>query len=469
MNDQSTNLLDRTIQRFRRAFVVPGARRDDVSGLAPELPEDDAKRLRRRINACLDGRGGEVSARAHAADLAKALCELNAVGRRRFLEILATEYDRDSAAVDAAIMKRNQAADDRARRQAEAELRVALVAPRLRLLPQFNSLEEGVKFLVDLRAELRDLTDDPALRALDDDFRTLFTNWFDIGFLDLENITWDTPAALLEKLIEYEAVHEIRSWDDLKNRLDSDRRCYAFFHPRMPAEPLIFVEVALVSGMADNVHTLLDENAPAEDPRNADTAIFYSISNCQDGLAGVNFGNFLIKRVVGDLARDLPKLKTFATLSPIPGFRSWLDRQVEAEGFDKLLTPGEARLLIALSRVDEAGKALKALLDRDDWQLDQEIGAALQPVLLRLGASYLVRERRGKRAHDRVAHFHLTNGARVERINWLADVSPRGLKQSAGLMVNYRYKLDEIEKNHEAYTGSSKIKVAQPVQKLLKV
>ena len=248
---------------------------------------------------------------------------------------------------------------------AEAELRQALVAPRVRLLTQFNSLNQGVKFLVDMRSELIEIASEPALQALDRDFQSLLVAWFDIGFLDLARITWQTPAALLEKLIEYEAVHQIRSWDDLKNRLDSDRRCYGFFHPRMPDEPLIFVEVALVSGMAGNIQQLLDEYAPAENPRSADTAIFYSISNCQRGLAGVGFGDFLIKRVVDDLARDLPNLKAFATLSPIPDFGLWLEERLVA-GDEDLLLEAEVRALKSIARSDSATGALKALLARPD-------------------------------------------------------------------------------------------------------
>ncbi len=465
MNDQATNLFEWTLQRIRRVWRVPGMRRDGLADLSPELPDGDAERLKRQIDECLDERGGETSVRARSAELAKALCELNATGRKRFLEILARDYDLDRDGVDAAVAELRAAADETARRKAEAALRRALVAPRLRLLPQFNSLEEGVKFLVDLRAELLDSAHSPRLAALDDDFRTLFANWFDVGFLELKRITWDTPAALLEKLIEYEAVHQIQSWGDLKNRLDSDRRCYAFFHPRMPAEPLIFVEVALVAGMADNIHKLLDQRAPAEDPGNADTAVFYSISICQAGLAGVNLGNFLIKRVVGDLAHDLPNVKTFATLSPIPGFRDWLERHLDDPD---LLSDAEAGSILAAANGENPAQALKALLDRPGWPGDPDTADALRPALLRLAARYLLNERRGDRAHDRVAHFHLTNGARVERINWLGDTSNSGLRQAAGMMVNYRYKLDEIEKNHESYSGSGHVTAAPAVEKMLK-
>ena len=201
------------------------------------------------------------------------------------------------------------------------------------LLRQFNALPEGVKFLVDRRAELLGIAgQDAALRGLADDLRDLLANWFDIGFLELRRITWESPAALLEKLIAYEAVHEIRGWTDLKNRLEADRRCFAFFHPRMPDEPLIFVEVALVSGIAGNIHALLDEEAPIGNPQTADAAIFYSISNCQKGLVGISFGDFLIKRVADALTAELPRLKTFATLSPLPGFRAWLAAEAEREG-----------------------------------------------------------------------------------------------------------------------------------------
>ena len=215
---------------------------------------------------------------------------------------------------------------------AKAALRRALEPPRLRLLTQFTSIPDGRKFLVDLRGFLLKVRrDDKLLAALDADLRGLLAAWFDIGFLELHRIDWNSPAVLLEKLVGYEAVHEIRSWRDLKNRLDSDRRCYAFFHPRMPGEPLIFVEVALVKGLAGSVQKLLDEKAPLLDPREADTAIFYSISNCQQGLAGISFGNFLIKRVVEELSGEFRSLKTFATLSPIPGFRAWLDEKLASD------------------------------------------------------------------------------------------------------------------------------------------
>jgi len=408
-----------------------------------------------------------VSARARAADLGETYLVLNAEGRRRFLEILARDYDVSSAAVDEAIAARQKAEDEVERRSAEIYLRETLVPPRVKLLSQFNELSQGVKFLVDLRAELMMFAaEDARLQALDADIHALLASWFDIGFLDLKRITWETPATLLEKLIEYEAVHAIRSWDDLKNRLGDDRRCYAYFHPRMPDEPLIFVQVALVKGMSDNVQGLLDEDAPPGDPEDADTAIFYSISNCHLGLAGINFGNFLIKRVVDDLVRELPNLKTFATLSPIPGFRDWLREHADGRQM-KLFEDSEFQSLEAITGTADPVAAIESLLEQPDWINRSDLASVLEPILMRLCARYLVQSRNGQRARNRVAHFHLANGARIERIDWLADTSPRGLAQSAGLMVNYRYKLEDIERNHETYTGKGEVIASPTVKKLL--
>jgi malonyl-CoA decarboxylase len=419
------------------------------------------------MQSCLDGAGGEVSARARAAELGRTYLALNQAGRERFLHVMAEEFDIDRAAVDRACSSLAAAKTPIERAPAERALRAALTPPRVRLLRQFNALPEGVKFLVDRREELIALSDgDSALRGLGDDLRELLADWFDIGFLELKRISWDSPAALLEKLIAYEAVHEIRGWTDLKNRLEADRRCFAFFHPRMPDEPLIFVEVALVKGMAGDVHALLDESAPLGDPNAADTAIFYSISNCQRGLNGISFGDFLIKRVVELLAAELPRLKIFATLSPLPGFRSWLAKERQRPD---LLLPTEAKALAAIVGNGAAQPDLLAVLDRPGWQNDPELSAAVRDPLLRLSAQYLVVEKgRSGRAADPVAHFHLTNGARVERLNWLGDTSEKGLQQSAGVMVNYLYRLDHIEANHEAYRGEGRVAASSSVRHLLR-
>ncbi len=460
------SLLDRTWVRIVNlwrdvADTMTGTVDAALSG------DGDVKRLRDQMQACLEARGGEVSARARAAALGHTYLGLDSLGRERFLRLLAGGFDADRKAIDAAIDALQAAAPEQ-RPQAELALRAALEPPRMKLLMQFNALPQGVKFLVDLRSDLLPhVRKDSTMAALDGDLQKLLASWFDIGFLDLRRITWDAPAALLEKLIAYEAVHEIRGWEDLKNRLDSDRRCFAFFHPRMPDEPLIFVEVALVNGLADNVAVLLDESAPLVDPSgNADTAIFYSISNAQKGLTGVSFGGFLIKRVVDLLKAELPSLRTFSTLSPIPGFRRWLDHQFEQDAV--LLRPADARALAAVAQVEGGNEALRRLLATDSWHLDERIRDALQEPLMRLCAQYLLNaKRRGKQTLDPVANFHLTNGARVERLNWLGDTSANGLKQSFGLMVNYLYELDRIEENHESYTGEGSVTASAAVHRLI--
>jgi malonyl-CoA decarboxylase len=385
--------------------------------------------------------------------------------------LLASEFDTDHDAVDRCCAGLAAVDTTAERIAAERALRAALLPPRVTLLRQFNALPEGVKFLVDRRAELIAIANgDLVLRGLADDLRDLLANWFDIGFLELQRITWDAPASLLEKLMAYEAVHEIRGWTDLKNRLEADRRCFAFFHPRMPDEPLIFVEVALVSGIAGNIETLLDETAPMGNPQTADTAIFYSISNCQRGLVGISFGDFLIKRVVDALAAELPRLKTFATLSPLPAFRAWLAAEAEQ---GPLLLPSEAKTVEVVSAgMDAAGAddALLRLLDRPEWVDDLRIAAALREPLLRLAARYLLHARAPSgRALDPVAHFHLSNGARVEQLDWLGDRSPKGLQQSAGIMVNYLYRLGNIEANHEAYRDEGRVAASSTVRGLARV
>ncbi len=474
MRAAASAFVERTLGRLKNAWRdvagPPAIGAAPARPLRPDLPAEDAQRVREQMRACLEAAGGEVSARARAAELGRSYLSLNETGRPRFLRLLAEDFDTDGQAVDAAIGRVQAARDPEARRKAEQELRRALDAPRLRLLTQFNALNEGVKFLVDMRAELLKLLRaerDSALASLDTDLRGLLASWFDIGFLDLRRITWSSPAALLEKLAAYEAVHAIQSWQDMKHRLDSDRRCFAFFHPRMPDEPLIFVEVALVNGLAGDVGVLLDETLPSTDARRADTAIFYSISNAQAGLAGISFGNFLIKRVVDQLRGEFPQLRVFSTLSPIPGFRRWLDGA--GEGALAIFGASDWAALHALpKRIDDV-EGLRALLATPDWHADPRVADALKGPLTRLCAQYLleVRSKRGS-ALDRVAHFHLSNGARVERINWMGDRSPKGFKDSAAMMVNYLYDLAEIDANHEAYTTSGRIDASPAVLALLR-
>ncbi len=453
MSSPFADALQSTLTRLRGAFreTARGAR--DVVGapLRPDLPDDELPRLRARIDACLEGKGGETARRGRAAELGQAYLSLSSAGRRKFLVMLARDY---GLTRDAAV-----SAVDRWRGSKEPARALAreLEAPAVRVMREFVGVPQGVKFVVDLRAELLALgRADATCRALSEDLRPLLGAWFDVAFLDLVRIDWRAPAALLEKLVAYEAVHAIRSWRDLKNRLDSDRRCFAFFHPRMPDEPLIFVEVALVDGLAGNVQRLLDTRAETSDPRAADTAIFYSISNCQQGLAGISFGNFLIKRVAEQLARDLPSIKNFATLSPIPGLRAHIDGRLRNEG-DGALTASEIASLMPVTSEARGAAAVAMLLSRPSWWEVPAVDKALKPILTRLAANYLTSVDDRGRALDRVAHFHLGNGAIVERLNWQGDMSANGLKQSYGMMVNYRYKLSDVDANHEAYAAGKAV------------
>jgi malonyl-CoA decarboxylase len=439
MQQLANQLFQKTIKRWVPFWrdVPPHHDLLEKLSLDPDLNEADEKVLLTWMDACLKDNGGEVAARTRAAELGRRFLELNDVGRVRFLSLMADNYSVDETRLTQAI-ESWLAAEAGQRVVLEAELRNALEPPRMKLLTQFNELPQGVKFLVDMRAELLRLRrEHPKLVPLEADLKRLLSAWFDVGLLQMEEINWRSSAELLEKLIAYEAVHAIQGWNDLKNRLDSDRRCFAFFHPNMPEEPLIFVEVALVKGMANNVQELLDESAPLEDIRLADTAIFYSISNAQKGLAGISFGNFLIKRVVKTLQQEFPQLTQFATLSPIPGFCRWLES----------IEPAQESSL-----------------------LDEGVASRSPEHLQKMAAHYLSKEKQSRNqnyARDPVAHFHLSNGAQIERLNWMADASENGMKQSAGMMVNYLYELPQIETRSQGYSAEGKVALALSIEKQL--
>jgi malonyl-CoA decarboxylase len=294
------------------------------------------------------------------------------------------------------------------------------------------------------------------LSAVDDDFVHLFSSWFNRGFLVLRHIDWSTPAIVLEKIIRYEAVHEIRGWDDLRRRIDPpDRRCYAFFHPALVDDPLIFVEVALEREMPRAIAPILASGRQDfVEPDKARIAVFYSISNCQRGLAGVSFGNFLIKQVVEEICRELPKLTTFVTLSPVSGFTRWLAGELKAE---------------QSAAISEGDRVVFELIERPHWWTDPEIFSQLEQPLMRAAAWYFLRAKTPRGTPiDPVARFHLGNGARLERINWLGDTSEKAIAQAYGLMVNYLYDLGEIEKNHEAYAEGRTVVASNAVQRLLR-
>ena len=449
---------------------LKNATRPDRASLK-DLGPAELEQLRDTFRECLAETGGEASARGRVQWLATNYQGLTDAGRIRFQQVLANEFGPDERAVARAIQDYLHTAPGPGRRNAESRLRLALGSPRIRVLKQFNLLPDGVKFLVDLRTDaLRYVGDAPELELLEEELYSLLGSWFDVGNLELTRISWASPAALLEKLIAYEAVHEIRGWGDLRNRLDSDRRCYAFFHPRMPGEPLIFVEIALTRDIATNVQSLLDESAPILESGAAQAAIFYSISNTQAGLRGVSFGGFLIKRVVEQLLVEFPKLKNFATLSPVPGFRRWLEGEIKARR-PALLAKADADRVCSIAITTDPHEALGDLLKRNLTE-DVEAALTLEPILLHLCARYLVEvkesDQEGAPLIDPVARFHLGNGARLERINWLSDTSPRGIKQSCGLMVNYLYKLDDIEENHEAYAREARVVMSSPVKRLLR-
>ena len=395
---------------------------------------------------------GEASGVARAREILGRYGELTTGPRIAFFEALSERFGPDPARMQAAIAAWREKPSD----ATAAELHAASEPRRQELFRRLNLAPGGTVALVRMREQLIDVLDHrDDLTAVDDDFTHLFSSWFNRGFLVLRRIDWSTPAIVLDKIIRYEAVHEISDWEDLRRRIDPpDRRCYAFFHPALVDDPLIFVEVALTRDIPDAIAPILSPDREVMEPEKMRTAVFYSISNCQRGLAGVSFGNFLIKQVVEEICREMPKLSTFVTLSPVTNFAAWLARERAQENSAAL---------------SEADKALFAALDDPNWWRDEETAARLQDPLMRAAAWYFLRAR-GERGLpvDAVARFHLGNGARLERINWLADTSDKAIAQAHGLMVNYQYDLDDIETNHEAYAETRNVVASSAVQRLLR-
>ena len=425
------------------AAVAPAARstrerlqatwRKGAEALSPRV----LRKTLAELQAIVDPRVSEVEGGRRAKAFADWYRQAGADERRDAWLLMSEQFGPDPKKIKTAREQYEAAHGTAEEGAAEIKLRRALVSPRTRMLQRFAAFPEGMRFLVDLRAELLPhLKGDKRLLLLESELETLFSTWFDVAFLELRRLSWDSPASLIEKLIKYEAVHDIRSWADVKNRLDSDRRCYGFFHPRLDGDPLIFVEVALTDEMSDCITPLLDETAAASDLTKATTAIFYSISNCQTGLRGVSFGDSLIKRVVETLKEEFPKLKTFATLSPIPGFRAWVGKQVPAEKLAQ-------------------------------WDKPLELAAKSpeRQELLSWAARYLGKELQDGKPVDPVARFHLGNGARVERLNWAGDPSAKGVKQSFGLMVNYLYDLKRLDK-HRTMLSQGEIPMAGAIEDL---
>jgi malonyl-CoA decarboxylase len=390
---------------------------------------------------------GEVSGAALAREALAAYNGLPGPAIPAFFDQLAADFSPDPQQLDHACE------DYRARPSVDtlARLQRAVEPPRQELFRRLN-MGGGTATLVAMRRQLlSNLKSRPVWKSIDADLTHLFSSWFNRGFLTLQQIDWRTPAIILEKIIQHEAVHEISGWKDLHRRLEADRRCFAFFHPALPDEPLIFIEVALTKGMSSAVQPLLDLDSPVADPDAADTAIFYSITNCQQGLRGISFGNQLIKQVAQQLGSEFPRIKSFATLSPVPGFRRW------ASGIAAELEASAAgrAALAEIARCDEA-----------DWCERAKQTEAAQKKIMPLCAYYLVHAKHDIEPADPVARFHLGNGARLERLNWLADTSKHGMQRSAGLMVNYLYRLDKVEENHEIYVKDHRVVASNALRKL---
>lgn len=394
---------------------------------------------------------GEASGMALAKDILDRWQRFDPSMQREFMGMLLQRFGPRTERLEAAI-ESYRASQSPA---ALLELHVAAEPRRQELIRRLNLAPNGIATLVSMREALLKLkVDDPDLEAVDSDFAHLFGSWFNRGFLVLRPVSWSTPADILEKIIRYEAVHHIGGWEELRLRLaPEDRRCFAFFHPQLIDDPLIFVEVALTREIPGNIADLLKEDRGQIKAAEATTAVFYSISNCQEGLRGISFGNFLIKQVVEDLRRELPKLDTFVTLSPVPGFAGWLSRERQSEASEALTQADRSRL---------------AVLDEPDWADRPDAVAAVQPVMTSAAAWYFLKARNSNgKVIDPVARFHLGNGARLERINFLGDRSPKAMRQAYGLMVNYLYKLDDIETNHEAFAGRGEVVAAQAIRRLV--
>jgi len=391
-------------------------------------------------------RRGEASGTALAKEIVDSVTRMTPAAKGEFLMMLAEKFAPDAEKISNAARSYLAQPDHKTL----YDLSRAVETPRLELLRLLNIAPGGTSAIINMREILlRDYKNDSRLAPLEYDLLHLLSSWFNRGFLQFERIDWNTPAVILEKLIAYEAVHEIKGWRDLRRRLEEDRRCFAFFHPALPNDPLIFVEVAYTRGIATKIQPLISQKKAEATIEVPDTAIFYSISNCQDGLKGISFGNFLIKQVVDFICNETPGITHFCTLSPIPSFNKWLHE--DYLGREKsIFSKGEFKLLT----------------DKD-WFMDASVRRLLKSKLSKLCAQFLCQERKRGRPYDPVTRFHLGNGAEIEKINWEADLSWRGLQQSAGLMVNYRYNPVRIISNHEAFVNEGRIAVSARVKRML--
>ncbi|MBQ4874802.1 MAG: malonyl-CoA decarboxylase [Rickettsiaceae bacterium H1] len=423
---------------------ITGAARALIGTLDENLPAQDLARLHKQMSNCVMSKGGEVTARNNTIELGRIYLNLSNKGKIKFLTLLLEKFDISQDEL------KDKLADfqEELNYENQQELIEIMIPPRNKIFRQFLALSNGLKFIVDMRSDvLKFVKDYPDFFKLERDLHNLLSSWFDVGLLDMQPITWNSPASLLEKLIKYEAVHEIGSWNDLKNRLDSDMRCFAFFHYKMPEEPLIFVEVALNNKIATGIQDLLDESAPTTKQKDINTAVFYSISNAQHGLSGINLGNFLIKKVVEKLSGEFTDIKNFVTLSPIPGFTKWLKAN-----------------LAHLDLIDEEKKSITEILQNQS----KEHRENMKQKITELCSYYLTKVKKGNKAFDPVANFHLSNGAGMKQINWNSNNSNKGIKQSLGMMINYHYELNKIDDNHENYISTGIISCSRKIQSMAK-
>ncbi|KAI8619561.1 malonyl-CoA decarboxylase-domain-containing protein [Chytriomyces sp. MP71] len=411
--------------------------------------------------------GGDSSfSRMKTFECADFYNKLDQEARKVFLSVLAKEYGPNHATVLKASESLQAAAEkggDKSLVKLEAKLRDALEPPYLKFFMQLYHHPGGMRFLLKIREDLIAIvsknSQDTNLKDMNDRLKDKVQGWFGIAFLDLERITWTSPAAILEKLIKYEAVHAIPSWDALKERLLPGRACFAFFHKGMPLEPLAFVHVSFENDIQRNVQTII-QNPPAMHPEDASVAIFYTISSPQKGLSGIDLGNFLIKRVVKEIQARYPNIQTFTTLSPIPGFRNWLEMQLNLPTANSLLLVEEQRMLATPGM--DAISVLKNLLEDDKWI--QNSLETVRIILTRLCSRYILLEKKRSFALDPVANFHIRNGACVYQLNWMGDTSEKGIAQSYGIMINYLYDLEKIEENNDLYVRDGMITVFETAE-----
>lgn len=441
-------MAETRVSEWRNQVEALARRGREVLDLGPLRRPHDLEWLSQRL---LVSRG-EASSLAIAVEIVDRMRSMTDHDLLGFADILRRQFEPNGQAVEEAIKDWEKAREPRSLQR----LAAVAEAPRQDLFRRLNMVPGGTGQLVRLRAVVdAGQRDDPVSQ----DLRHLLNSWFNRGFLQLQRVTWDTPASILERLIEYEAVHEIRGWDDLRRRLAGDRRCFAFFHPSLPGVPLVFVEVALTQGLPDAIFPLIDPTREISDPEAADTAIFYSISNTQDGLRGIAFGSFLIKQVMSDLAQELPRLARFATLSPLPGFARALKDRNNPDGF----TPARLSALLANGvrrgcAIDDVEQALARITHGESSD---------SPEMRLLAVTYLTQMKRGLWPADSVARFHLLNGARLEGVHTKADTTSSGAA-SHGVMVNYRYIPDQLEAHHEQYQHSGEVAIARSLQPLLR-